>query len=159
MERETHGLNNVVKTMILVKDTADDSRPMNKTWIPGLVQSMITLRAGMMAIEPSEKPTRMLTWKPTTFHSHIMPRSHDDRFPMPLWETWFCSSLGVPIRLVVLMENPGQCPFRQFNFDPYGDHIQNVSKLSFSKKKFIIYFALKKRRFPLIHGLIYYRVF
>ena len=55
----------------------------------------------MMSIEPvyqpGEKPTRMMTWKPTAFLSHIMPRSHDDRFPMPLWETWFCSSLGVPI--------------------------------------------------------------
>ena len=55
----------------------------------------------MMSIEPvyqpGEKPTRMMTWKPTAFLSHIMPCSHDDRFPMPLWETWFCSSLGVPI--------------------------------------------------------------
>ncbi len=68
--------------------------------------------------------THMFTWKPIVFIRHIQPRSHDDRFPMPLWETWFCSSLDVPIRLVVLMENPGQCPFRQFNFDPYGDHIQ-----------------------------------
>jgi hypothetical protein len=82
---------------------------------------MITLRAGMMAIEPSEKPTRMLTWKPTTFHSHIMPRSHDDRFPMPLWETWFCSSLGGPIP--ALLANPQQCPCRQFRIDHYGDHI------------------------------------
>jgi len=26
----------------------------------------------MMVIEPGEKPTRMLTWKPTDFLSHIM---------------------------------------------------------------------------------------
>ena len=67
----------------------------------------------MMAIEPGEKPTRMLTWKPTAFISHIQPRSHDDRFPLPLWETWFCQSLGVPIP--ALLENPRQCPCRQFN--------------------------------------------
>jgi hypothetical protein len=41
----------------------------------------------MMAIEPGEKPTRMLTWKTTSFLSHIQPRSHEDHFPIPLWET------------------------------------------------------------------------
>jgi hypothetical protein len=62
----------------------------------------------------------MLTWKTTAFLSHIQPRSHEDRFP--LWETWFCQSLGLPIP--TLLENPRQCPCRQFSFDPYGDHIQ-----------------------------------
>ena len=76
----------------------------------------------MMAIEPGEKLTRMLTWKPTAFISHIQPRSHDDRFPIPLWKTWFCQSLGVPIP--DLLENPRHCPCRQFNYDHYGDHIQ-----------------------------------
>jgi hypothetical protein len=51
----------------------------------------------MMVIEPGEKPTLMLTWKTTSFLSHIQTRSHDDLFPVPLWETWFCQSLGVPI--------------------------------------------------------------
>ena len=60
----------------------------------------------MMVIEPGEKPTLMLTWKPTAFLSHIQPRSHDDSFPLPLWETWFCQSLGVPIP--ALIANPQQ---------------------------------------------------
>ena len=51
----------------------------------------------MMAIEPDEKPSRKLTWKPTEWISHIMCRSHDDHLPMPIWETWFYSTLGVPI--------------------------------------------------------------
>jgi hypothetical protein len=67
-------------------------------------------------------------WKTTTFLSHIQPRSHDDRFPIPLWETWFCQSLGVPIP--VFLENPRQCPYRQFSFDHYGDHIQTCHRLS-----------------------------
>ena len=46
----------------------------------------------------------MLTWTPTVFIRHIMSRSHDHRFSIPLWETWFCSSLGVPIP--VLIGNP-----------------------------------------------------
>jgi hypothetical protein len=43
----------------------------------------------MMVIESGEKPTHILTWKTTVFLSHIQSRSHDDRFPIPLWETWF----------------------------------------------------------------------
>ena len=73
-------------------------------------------------VEPGEKPTLILTWKSTAFISHIMTRSHDDSFPIPLWETWFCQSLGVTIP--VLLANPRQCPCRQFSFDPYGHHIQ-----------------------------------
>jgi hypothetical protein len=72
----------------------------------------------------------MLTWKTTAFISHIQPRSHDDRFPIPLWETWFCQSLGVPIPS--LFENPRQCPFRQFSFDHFGDHIQTCHRQSTS---------------------------
>jgi len=68
----------------------------------------------MMVIESGEKTTHMLTWKPTSFISHIQSRSHDDSFPLPLWETWFCQSLGVPIP--DLIANPQQCPCRQFNF-------------------------------------------
>jgi hypothetical protein len=51
----------------------------------------------MMTIESGENPTLILTWKPTTFITHIQSHSHDDRFPIPLWETWFCESLGVSI--------------------------------------------------------------
>ena len=43
----------------------------------------------MAAIEPGENPTRTLTWKSLAFLSHIKCRTNDDRFPLPLWETWF----------------------------------------------------------------------
>ena len=74
----------------------------------------------MMAIEPGEKPSRKLTWKPTAWIRHIIRRSHDDRFPMPVWETWFFSTLGVPIP--ALVENPRPCACQ--HFDIYGDHIR-----------------------------------
>ena len=45
------------------------------------------LTHAIMEIEHGEKPTHMLTWKPTDFLIHIMRRSHDDRFPMPLSES------------------------------------------------------------------------
>jgi hypothetical protein len=82
----------------------------------------------MMTIEPGENPTLMLTWKTTTFLCHIQSRSHDDRFPIPVWETWLSQSLGVPIP--ALLEKPRQCPCRQFSFDHYGDHIQTCQRLS-----------------------------
>jgi hypothetical protein len=33
----------------------------------------------------------------TEFLSHTKLRSYDDRFPLSLWDTYFCSSLGVPL--------------------------------------------------------------
>ena len=50
----------------------------------------------MATIEPSEIPSRTLTWKPLTFLSHIKCRSNDDRFSVSQWESFFYSSLGVP---------------------------------------------------------------
>ncbi len=84
----------------------------------------------MIVIEPGEKPTCILTWKTTGFLNYIQSRSHKDHFPIPLWETWFCQSLGVPIP--VLLENPRQCPCRQFSFYHYGDHIQTCHRQSVS---------------------------
>ena len=65
-----------------------------------------------------------------SYLSHIMRRSHDDRFPIPLWETWFCSSLGVPI--LALVGHPQRCSCRHFRFDPYGRsvHLQTCQHLS-----------------------------
>ena len=50
---------------------------------------MSVLSHAMTVIEPGENPTRTLTWKSLDFLSHINRRTNDDRFPLPLWETWF----------------------------------------------------------------------
>jgi hypothetical protein len=47
-------------------------------------------------IEPSEIPSRTLTWKPMSWLSNIERRSNDDRFSVSQWEPFICSSLGVP---------------------------------------------------------------
>ena len=39
-----------------------------------------------------ENPSRMLIWKPTAFLSHIVCRTHDDRFPIPLCSAPVCST-------------------------------------------------------------------
>ncbi len=51
----------------------------------------------MYALEPGDTPSRTLSWKPLGFLSYVKRRSNDDRFPLALWEVWFCSQLGVPI--------------------------------------------------------------
>jgi hypothetical protein len=53
---------------------------------------------------------------------HIIRRTTDDRFPIALWEVWFCSTLGVPIP--ALIGPPQQCACNSFRYDSYGDHLQ-----------------------------------
>jgi len=67
----------------------------------------------MTVIEPGENPTRTLTWKPLGFLNHIKRRTNDDRFPLSLWEVWFCSSLRVPIP--DLIGSPQRCACNVFD--------------------------------------------
>ena len=73
----------------------------------------------MMTIEPGEQTSCKVTWKPTTWISHIMCRSHDDRLPLQVWESWFCSNLGVPIPALLVNPCPCVCQY----FDVFGDHL------------------------------------
>jgi hypothetical protein len=76
----------------------------------------------MYAIEPGEPPSRSPTWKPLGFLSHIKCRTKSDRFPLSLWEVWFCSTLGVPIPALI---GPfQQCACNNFHPDSFGDHLQ-----------------------------------
>jgi hypothetical protein len=84
----------------------------------------------MAAIEPSEIPSGSgtLSWKPLAFLSHIKRRTNDNRFPLPLWETWFCSSLGVPIP--ALIAPPQQYACNVFHYDTGGNHLQKFQTQS-----------------------------
>ena len=75
----------------------------------------------MAAIEPSEIPSRTLTWKPLAFLSHIKRRSNDDRFSASQWEYFICSSLGVPTP--ALLGPAQQCACNAFAYDTFGDHL------------------------------------
>ena len=75
----------------------------------------------MTVTEPGENPTRTLTWKSLDFLNDIKCRTIDDRFPLPLWETFCCSSLGAPIP--VLIGPPQQCVSSSFHYDTFGDHL------------------------------------
>ena len=40
----------------------------------------------MYVLESGDPPSRILTWKPLGFLSHVKRRTNDDRFPIALWE-------------------------------------------------------------------------
>ena len=54
--------------------------------LSSLLSVFVLMAHEMIAIEPGEQPTRMLTWKPG-FPQQFMRRSHEDCFPLPLLET------------------------------------------------------------------------
>ena len=49
----------------------------------------------LYALEPGEIPSRILSWTSLGFLSHIKRCTNDDRFPLSIWEVWFCTILGV----------------------------------------------------------------
>ncbi len=56
------------------------------------------------------------------FLRYIKRRTIGDRFPLSLWEVWFCSTLVVPIPALIA---PSQrCACNAFNYDAFGDHLQ-----------------------------------
>jgi hypothetical protein len=76
----------------------------------------------MYALEPRETPTRTLNWNPMGFLSHIKRPTNDDRFPLSLWEVWFCFTLGVPIPALIGASQ--RCACNAFHHDSFGDHLQ-----------------------------------
>jgi hypothetical protein len=82
----------------------------------------------MAAIEPSENPSRTLTWKLLAFLSPIKCRTNDDRFSASQWESFFFSSLGVPTPS--LLGPAQQCASNAFSYDTFGDHLQTCETKS-----------------------------
>ena len=79
------------------------------------------LPSEMYALESGENPSHTLNWKSLGFLNHIKRRTNGDRFPLSLWEVWFCSTLGVPIPALI---GPSQrCACNAFDYDVCGDHL------------------------------------
>jgi hypothetical protein len=57
-------------------------------------------------------------------------RTHDDLFPLALWEVWICSQIGVPIPESIAPLR--QCPCNDFQIDYFGDHLQTCQTKSVS---------------------------
>jgi hypothetical protein len=73
----------------------------------------------MLAIEPNSKKFNRSSWKPTAWPSYLKNLPYSGLFPLPLWEIWFCSSLGAPVRT--------------FNYDSIGDDLQTCTTHSDAK--------------------------
>ena len=82
----------------------------------------------MYVLEPGDPPSRILTWKPLGFLSHVKRRTNDDRFPIALWEVWLYSQFGVSIP--DLIGPLRQCPCNAFQIDSFGDHLQTCQTKS-----------------------------
>ena len=109
----------VFHTQQIIKATSTqdlDPRPLANSDHPSV------LPFEMYAIEPGEPPTRSLNWKSLGFLSHIKRRTIGDRFPLSLWEVWFCSTLGVTIPALIGPSHRWSC--NVFHYDSFGDHFQ-----------------------------------
>jgi hypothetical protein len=87
-------------TQQIIKATSTqdlDPRPLTNNDHPSV------LPIEMYALEPGDPPSRALNWKPLGFLSHIKRRTNGDRFPLSVWEVWFCSTLGVPILALIAL--------------------------------------------------------
>ena len=82
----------------------------------------------MTAMEPSEIPSRTLTWKPLVFLSHIKRRSNDDCFSASQWESFICSSLACPLRLS--LDRISSAHVTLLSYDIFGDHLQTCQTKS-----------------------------
>ena len=112
-------------TQQIIKTTSTqdlDPRPLSNNDHPSVLPfEMYTLDAG-------ESPSHSLNWKSLGFLSHIKRRTIGDRFPLSLWEVWFCSTLGVPIPA---LSGPSQrCSCKEFHYDTFGDHLQTCQDKS-----------------------------
>jgi hypothetical protein len=65
----------------------------------------------------------MKKWLVNNDHPSVLQRcTNNDRFPLSLWEVWFCSTIGVPIP--TLIGPSQQCACNSFHYDSFGDHLQ-----------------------------------
>ena len=88
------------------------------------------LREEMRALEPQEEnaKARNLIWKPMSWLGHISPKGPEAAWVLPLWQTFVCTALGVPVPvLAALPTQPNlprvKCGCKQFDLDFYGDHV------------------------------------
>jgi hypothetical protein len=99
-----------------------------------------TLREEMRALEPAEENAqpRTLRWVPLGFLGKIGPRHHADSWHLSLWQTFFCSTIGERIPVLVTLptqSHPGAtCGCNKFLLDLHGDHISTCKSHSGATK-------------------------
>ena len=80
-------------------------------------------------MEPEEENAqpRTLRWVPLVFLGKIGPRHHADSWHLSLWQTFFCSTIGERVLVLVTLPTrsyPGAtCGCSKFLLDSHGDHV------------------------------------
>ena len=98
------------------------------------------LREDMRALEPEEENAqpRTLRWVPLGFLGKIGPGHHADSWHLSLWQTFFCSTVGerVPVLLTLhTQSHPGAtCGCSKFLLDSHGDHVSTCKSHSGAAK-------------------------
>ena len=88
------------------------------------------LRAELEELEPEGKnaKARRLWYKPLAWLGVIRPLAQGEDWPLPLWQTFFTTTIGFPLPL--LSAAPGQskvCGCRKFIIDKLGDHVSTCT--------------------------------
>ena len=82
-----------------------------------------TLREELRALEPAHddaKP-RTLKIKPMGWLSQIRATDDDESWPIDLWQSFFCSTIGLPLPVVAAQPST-RCGCGRWYLDQYGDH-------------------------------------
>ncbi len=93
------------------------------------------LRTEMAGLEFQEEdvPKRILFFKPMTWLGQIRPHRRDETWSASLWQTFFSTSMGAQITVIV--EKPlAACGCRKFQIDSLGDHLCTCTAHSGAKK-------------------------
>ena len=82
-----------------------------------------TLREEMRALEPAHEDAkpRTLKIKPMGWLSQIRATDDDESWPLDLWQSFFCSTIGLPLPIVAAQPST-RCGCGRWYLDQYGDH-------------------------------------
>ena len=62
----------------------------------------------MRPLEPSHEDAgpRVLTWKPLAWLAQIRATDDDEQWPLDLWQTFYCSTIGLHLPVVAAQPSP-----------------------------------------------------
>jgi hypothetical protein len=77
----------------------------------------------MRALEPAHEDAqpRTLKIKPMAWLSQIRATDDDESWPLDLWQSFFCSTIGLPLPIVAAQSST-RCGCGRWYLDQYGDH-------------------------------------
>jgi len=82
-----------------------------------------TIREEMRALEPTHDSAgpRVLTIKPLAWLAQIRATDDDEAWPLDLWQSFFCGTIGLPLPIVAAQPST-RCGCARWFLDKNGDH-------------------------------------